>query len=495
MTVTSDARTPFRNPDQLFVDGRWVAPTTGSTLTVLDSNDEEVFLKVAEAGPDDVAAAVAAARLAFDEGPWPRLSHAERAIFLRAIAEKLRERTADIGDMWARETGAVLSMTRNGGPGAARFWDGTADLVDTFAWEEQHTAADGGFGLLVREPVGVVAAIIPWNSPILTMSMKLAPALLAGCTTIVKASPEAPGAAYVFAEIAEELGLPPGVVNILTADREVSELLVRDPRVDKVSFTGSTVAGRRIGAIMSERIGRVALELGGKSAAIVLDDADLEATAESLTHRGTLSMTYQGCVSLTRVVVQRNRHDAMLEALAEQFRRIRVGLSVDETSQMGPLASEAQLERVTGYIGIGKSEGATLAAGGGRPADLPRGYFVEPTVFGNVDNSSRLAQEEIFGPVVSVIAADDEADAIRIANDTIYGLSGAVFTADVDRARRVAGQMRTGTIGHNGLRSSTSFGFGGWKQSGIGREGGAEGIRDFTESKSIVLDGPPAYLT
>jgi acyl-CoA reductase-like NAD-dependent aldehyde dehydrogenase len=308
---------------------------------------------------------------------------------------------------------------------------------------------------------------------------------------VLKLSPEAPGEGYLVAEAAEQIGLPPGVFNVVTADREVSELLVRDPRVDKITFTGSTVAGRKIASLCGERIARCTLELGGKSAAVVLDDADIATVAASIAGAECI-MTGQVCSSLTRIVVTRQRHDEMVEALAENFAQVRVGDPFDQQTQMGPLAMSRQRDRVEGYIAKGIDEGATLAAGGGRPKDLERGWFIEPTVFGNVDNSSTIAQEEIFGPVLSVIPADDERDAVRIANDTIYGLNSSVFTNDVDRAREIAGQLRAGTVGHNAFKTDFGIAFGGFKQSGIGREGGKEGLLPFLETKTVILDGPPS---
>ena len=349
----------------------------------------------------------------------------------------------------------------------------------------------GKFGLLVREPVGVVGAIIPWNAPLGLITYKIAPALLAGCTVILKASPEAPGEAYVMAEIAEAVGLPPGVLNVVTADREVSELLVRDPRVDKITFTGSTAAGRKIASICGERIARCTLELGGKSAAVILDDMDLTAAATSLA-RSECFLSGQVCSSLTRIVVSQNRHDELVDALAGIFSQVQVGDPFDAQTHMGPLVAERQRDRVEGYIAKGVSEGATLATGGGRPKHLDRGWFIEPTVFGNVDNSSTIAQEEIFGPVLSVIPAQNEQDAIAIANDTIYGLNASVFTNDVERARDVARQLRSGTVGHNAFRTDFGIAFGGFKQSGIGREGGTEGLHPFLETKTVILEGRPA---
>jgi acyl-CoA reductase-like NAD-dependent aldehyde dehydrogenase len=366
-----------------------------------------------------------------------------------------------------------------------------AGLADTFDWERVVQPRSPGFGLLVREPVGVVGAIIPWNGPLGLLAYKIAPALISGCTVILKSSPEAPGEGYLLAEVAEEIGLPPGVLNVVTADRQVSELLVRDPRVDKITFTGSTTAGRRIASICGERIARCTLELGGKSAAVVLDDSDLELTARTLA-KAECVLSGQVCSSLTRIVVSQDRHDELVEALVAEFSKVRVGNPFDSDSQMGPLAVRRQRERVLGYIEKGVSEGATLATGGGRPKHLEKGWYVEPTVFARVENSQTIAQEEIFGPVLSVIPAKDEREAVAIANDTIYGLNASVFTNDADRAREVAGQLRSGTVGHNASRTDFSIAFGGFKQSGIGREGGTEGLLPFLETKTVILDGPPS---
>jgi aldehyde dehydrogenase (NAD+) len=457
---------------------------------VIDSGTEELFFSVAEAQAADISRAVAAAKEAFDTGPWPRLSHAERATYLRAIGEEIAKRTEDLGQIWPRESGVLHAIARNTGKGAKRTFNAFADLADSFPFEEPAKPTVGQFGLIVREPVGVVGAIIPWNAPMGLISNKLAPALLAGCTVILKNSPEAPGEGYVIAEAAEAVGLPPGVLNVVTADREVSELLVRDPRVDKISFTGSTAAGRRIASICGERIARCTLELGGKSAAVILDDMDIETAARTLS-QAECFLSGQVCSSLTRIVVSRSRHDELVEALASTFSQVRVGDPFDSQTQMGPLVASRQRDRVEGYIAKGIADGADLATGGGRPKDLERGWFVEPTVFGNVDNQSVIAQEEIFGPVLSVVPAEDEQDAIRVANDTIYGLNASVFTNDVNRAREVAGQLRSGTVGHNAQRTDFGIAFGGFKQSGIGREGGREGLLPFLETKTVILEGRP----
>ena len=491
MSIASQAAASLRHADSFFIGGEWVKPSSDAAINVIDSTTEEVFLTVAEAQADDISRAVGAARTAFDQGPWASLSHAERAGYLRAIAAGLRERATDLSQVWPREAGALYSIATGAAEGAAQTWEYYAGLADTYPFEELATPSIGDFGLLVREPVGVVGAIIPWNGPLGLISYKLAPALLAGCTVILKNSPEAPAEGYVLAEIAESIGLPPGVLNVVTADRAVSELLVRDPRVDKITFTGSTAAGRRIASICGERIARVTLELGGKSAAVILDDVDIATTAATLAGAECM-LSGQVCSSLTRIVVTRSRHDEMLEALASAFGAKRAGDPFNSTSDLGPLVAERQVDRVLGYINKGKAEGATLAAGGGRPKDLDKGYYIEPTVFGNVPNSATIAQEEIFGPVLSVIPADNEQQAIQIANDTIYGLNSSVFTNDVDRARDVARQLRAGTVGHNAFRTDFGIAFGGFKQSGLGREGGVEGLHPFLETKTVILDSPPA---
>ncbi|WP_300608196.1 aldehyde dehydrogenase [Trebonia sp.] len=489
MSLANQTTVPIRHTDRFFIGGEWVSPSSDATIKVIDPGTEELYFTVAEAQAADIARAVSAAREAFDSGPWPRLTHVERAEYLRALAAEVRKRSEEVGQIWPREAGVLYSAARFGAFGGAASFDYYADLAATFPWEEPAKPARGGFGLLVREPVGVTGAIIPWNAPMPQIGMKLAPALIAGCTVILKTSPEAPGEGYLFAEAAEAAGLPAGVLNVVTADREVSELLVRDPRVDKITFTGSTAAGRKIASICGERIARCTLELGGKSAAVILDDADLESAATALAQAECI-LAGQVCASLTRIVVTRQRHDQMVDALSSIFSQVKVGNQFDPQSQMGPLAARRQRDRVEGYIAKGIEGGAQLATGGGRPKDLERGWYVEPTVFGNVDNNSVIAQEEIFGPVLSVIPAADEEDAVRIANETIYGLNSAVFTADVDRAREVAGQLRAGTVGHNGFKSDSGIGFGGFKQSGIGREGGREGLLPFLESKTVLLDGP-----
>ena len=484
---------PLQRPDKLYIDGEWVAPLSAQQIQVIKPATEELYVRVAEAGEADINRAVAAARKAFDHGPWPKMSHAERASYLSAIAQKLKERTGDISSIWPNEMGLVYSLAKLYSGAVSGVYKYYASLAKTFAFEEEHRTYSGAkLGLLVREPVGVVGAIIPWNGPIMLIAYKIAPALLAGCTVVIKASPEAPGHALLMAEVAEAVGVPPGVINVVTADRIASEALVRNPGIDKIAFTGSSAVGKQIASIMGARMGRYTLELGGKSAAIVLDDYDVDAAAKAIA-LNACDMTGQVCAALTRIVVPKSRHDQFVEALSASFATVKIGDPFDPAVQMGPLASRRQRERVERLIAKGEEEGGRLAVGGKRPRHLERGFFIEPTVFGNVNNKSTIAQEEVFGPVLAVIPAESEAHAIEIANDSPYGLNGAVFTNDIERAYTVARQLRTGTVGHNAWRMDLGIAFGGFKQSGIGREGGVEGLRPYLETKTLLLDGMPSH--
>lgn len=482
----TDGLAMIDQPDRFFIGGKWVAPSTGSRIDVINPATEERFISVAEAQAEDMARAVEAARSAFDNGPWPHLSHAERAAYLTAIANMLDKRAGDSADIMSNENGATLPVAQGTVGAAAYLYRFYADLAERFPFQEIHEPwAGGNHALLVREPVGVVGAIVPWNAPPLTIAAKIAPALLAGCTIVLKASPEAPGAAYILGEIAEMIGLPPGVLNVVTADRDVSELLVRNDAVDKITFTGSSAAGKTIASICGSRIARCTLELGGKSAAVIYDDYDLATAANELSNSIQI-LSGQVCAALTRIVVSHHRHDDLVEALAASFSRIRVGDPMAANVDMGPLAMERQRDRVEGYIAKGRAEGAVVASGGKRPAHLNRGFFMEPTVLAGVDNNMTIAREEIFGPVVCVIPALGEKHALEIANDTSFGLNASIFTNDAERAYKAARSLRSGTVGHNALRGDFSIAFGGFKQSGIGREGGVEGLLPFLETKTIV---------
>ncbi|PTR05800.1 MULTISPECIES: aldehyde dehydrogenase [unclassified Novosphingobium] len=485
---------PLAHPTEIFVDGEWARPSTDALIEVIAPATEEVYLRVANAQVADVDLAVAAARIAFDAGPWPRMSPAERAGYLNAIAAELSARAGDIAAIWPNEMGITYSMASAYAGGAGPFFQFYAGLAESFPFEEEHATVSGAkLGLLVREPVGVVGAIIPWNGPIMLLAFKVAPALLAGCTVVIKGSPEAPGHALLFAEVCEKVGLPRGVVNVVIADREASEALVRNPGIDKIGFTGSSATGRRIASILGDRMARYTLELGGKSAAIILDDYDIETAAKELATR-ECDMSGQVCASLTRVIVPRRRADQVADALGAVFRDIVVGDPFDPAVQMGPVATRVQRDKIIGHLDRAKADGFRLVAGGGKPAHLDRGWFIEPTVFAGVDNRAAIAQEEIFGPVLSVIPADDEDHAVRLANDSPYGLNAAVFTHDADRAYAVARQIRSGTVGHNGHLVDFTIAFGGFKQSGVGREGGVEGLLPYLETKTVLLNGRPSHL-
>jgi len=479
----------LRHTDKLFIDGAWVEACGTRMLDVITPATEEVFLSFAEAGEPDIDRAVEAARRAFDHGPWPRMSHAERAAYLCRIGDAMDARADDIATLWPNEMGIIHAMARPFAGTIGGVFRYYAGLAETFAWEERFASPPfgGDYALLVNEPVGVVGAIIPWNAPVNIMAYKLAPALLAGCTVVLKMSPEAPGSGYLLAEILEDVGLPRGVVNVLTADREASERLVRHPGVDKIGFTGSSAVGKRIAGICAERLARCTLELGGKSAALILDDYDVGMAARSLVG-SACAMTGQICSSLTRIVVGAERHDALVEALVAAFEQVKVGDPFDPATGMGPLAMKRQRERVETMVGQAVQAGNRIATGGKRPAHLNRGWFYEPTVLVDVENSDFIAQEEVFGPVLCVIRARDESEAVAIANDTRFGLNNSVFTQDAEKAVRIARQLRSGTVGHNSWRSDMSIGFGGFKESGIGREGGVNGLRAYLEPKTLIMD-------
>ena len=477
--------------DRLFIGGDWVEPSSSSIFEVISPTTEELVGSTPEAQVADVDRAVAAARQAFDHGPWPRMAPAERAAVLSKAAEAIRNDMQGISELISNEMGSPVSwglLAQVLAP--TMILDYYAGLGSSFSFD---TVKDGLLGpvLVAKEPVGVVAAITPWNVPLFLAVAKLSPALLAGCTVVFKPAPETPLDANRLAEILAEAGLPKGVLSVVPAGREVGEHLVNHPGVDKVSFTGSSVAGRKIGAACGANLKRVSLELGGKSAAILLDDVDLETTLPLMMPNAIMN-NGEACISLTRILAPRDRYTEVTDALVEQVRALKVGDALDPATEVGPLVAERQRDRVENYIRIGQEEGAKVAIGGGRPEGIDRGWFVEPTVFVDVDNSMRIAQEEIFGPVLSVIPYDDEADAVRIANDSEYGLCGAVYGQDNDRGLAVARQIRTGTyMVNSNIPIDFSSPFGGYKASGVGREFGEDGLELFVEKKTINL--PAGY--
>ncbi|WP_183094623.1 aldehyde dehydrogenase [Nocardioides stalactiti] len=480
------------NRDALFIAGTWTKPATDAVLEVVSPHSEEVVARVPEGSTADIDAAVAAARKAFDEGPWPRMTPAERIDVVAALSMSYAARLEEMATVISTEMGSPISFSNLAqAPAAWMQIEAFLTIAREFPWEATRPGALGADVMVRHEPIGVVAAIPPWNVPQFTVLSKLVPALLAGCTVVVKPAPESPLDCYVLAEALLEAGVPEGVVSIVAAGREVGEHLVRHPGVDKVAFTGSTAAGRRIGAICGEHLKRCSLELGGKSAAIVLDDADLASTLEGLKFLGVMN-SGQACVAQTRVLVSRDRHDAFAASLAEMIGGMKVGDPMDPATEIGPMVAQRQQERVEKYIALGQEEGAQLLTGGlGMPDGLTKGWYVRPTVFSGVDNRMRIAQEEIFGPVLSVIAYDDVADAIRIANDSEYGLAGTVWTADAEAGTEVARQIRTGTIGVNTYTMDMAAPFGGYKNSGVGREFGPEGLAQYTEAKAVYLSSPP----
>ncbi len=481
----------MKSYDRLFIGGEWVAPSSSNVFEVRSPTTGELVGQCPEAMEADIDRAVAAARQAVDSGPWPRMTPSERGAVLARAAELVGERMQEMAELITNEMGSPVSWGLLAQVMAPNMILGYyAGLGSTFAFDE---VKDGLLGpvLVTKEPVGVVAAITPWNVPFFLAAAKLAPALLSGSSVVFKPAPETPLDANVFAEILAEAGVPAGVLSVVPAGREVGEYLVNHKDVDKVSFTGSTVAGKKIGAACGAQLKRFSLELGGKSAAVLLDDVNLD-EALPLMMPNAIMNNGEACISLTRILAPRDRYTEVTDALVEAVRAMKVGDPLDPATEVGPLVAERQRERVEGYIRIGQDEGAKVAIGGGRPAGLDTGWFVEPTVFVDVDNSMRIAQEEIFGPVLSVIPYDGDADAVAIANDSDYGLCGAVFSADNDRALQVARGVRTGTyMVNSAIPIDFSSPFGGYKESGVGREFGTDGLELFLEKKTINL--PAGY--
>ncbi|MGA9489258.1 MAG: aldehyde dehydrogenase [Mycobacterium sp.] len=478
--------------DQLFIDGKWVAAESDSVITVVSPHTEAVIGHATCAGPGDVDRAVQAARAAFDTGPWPRMQPGMRIEAITRLAGIYKERRADMAALISAEIGAPISFAKMAQVRLPlTMMSAFCGLAANYEWQQDRPGLYGKDIRIRKQPVGVIAAVVPWNMPQFLTVAKVIPALLAGCAVLLKPAPESVLDAQLLADLVAEADLPPGVFNVVPGGREVGEVLVGHAGVDKVSFTGSTAAGRQVAVACAAGLKQVSLELGGKSAAIVLDDADPSAVASGV-QTASLANSGQVCNALSRIVVPAAREAEFVDALAATMAAMPVGDPADPNTAIGPLVAQRQQERVRGYIEAGKSEGARLVVGGSEmPDGLDTGWYIKPTLFSGAHNDMKIAREEIFGPVLTVIPYRDEDEAIRIANDSEYGLAGSVFTADIDRGYGVAAQVRSGTFGVNeGYIMDPAAPFGGVKNSGYGRELGIEGIDSYTVSQSISAAAP-----
>ncbi len=470
-----------------YVDGRWTAPHGTEVHQAIEAATGHLIGSAALADEHDIDLAVRAARRALDKGPWGRTTPTERAAVMRRFAAELIARATEASTLVSRENGMPIGLSEafNGGAPAGLL-DMYAEMIDGTDIESIRPAALGAT-IVRREPVGVVAAITPWNYPLALAMSKIAPALAMGCTIVLKPSPDTALDSYIFADAAEAAGLPAGVLNIVLAGREAGAALVSHPGVDKVAFTGSTEAGRIIGAECGRLIRRCTLELGGKSASIFLEDGDIDTFVAGLSS-SSFQNNSQTCTTQSRILAPRSRYAEVVDAVASYAAELVVGNPLDPAVTCGPMANERQLERVLGYIEAGRNSGARLVAGGGRSTAVrDRGWFVEPTVFADVHNDNVIAREEIFGPVMAVIPFDTADDAVAIANDSNYGLAGSVWTADEDRGIDIARRVRAGTFGVNYYSTDLAAPFGGMKDSGIGREFGPEALENYTEYKSVYV--------
>lgn len=475
--------------ESLFIDGGWI-PASGDPFQILSPTTEEPIARGRSASVADMDAAVQAARRAFDDGRWSGLALEERLGYVRELRRLLDEARDIVADLITDEMGCPITQSRAlQAASPVAIIDGYLDAAEQYPFIQTREAVTGR-ALVGREPVGVVAAITPWNQPMGICVQKVVPALVVGCTVVLKPAPQTALSGYLFAELVEKAGFPAGVVNVVPADREASETLVTHPSVNKVTFTGSTAAGRRIASLCGNDLRRVSLELGGKSAGIVLADADLDHTVEAL-RMGAFRNNGQVCTLKTRLLVPAELEVEVSERLAGLLESMPVGDPHDPATQIGPMVTAEQRARVQSYIEAGRREGAAVVAGGESASSQERGWFVAPTVFGGVSADMRIAREEVFGPVLAVMPYRDVEHAIRLANDTPYGLSGAVYTTDLERGLEVARRMRTGAVELNGSPIGLGAPFGGWGESGIGRENGPEGLDSYTELRSIGL--PPGF--
>jgi acyl-CoA reductase-like NAD-dependent aldehyde dehydrogenase len=478
--------------DAIFINGEWTPPCAGSTIAVISPHTEAVVGRAPVASPADVDRAVAAARCAFDEGPWPRMEVAERILLVQSFASLYKEHRKMMAELITAEIGAPITFSKLA---QVRLpMSAMSALLGAASDHDWMTARPGFYGneiVVAKRPVGVIGAIVAWNMPQFLITVKVIPALLAGCTVVLKPAPESTLDALLFAEIAHQAGFPAGVVNVVPGDGVVGAHLAAHRGVDKVSFTGSTAAGRQVAKACAAGLKQVSLELGGKSAAIVLDDADPASTAHAI-RVSSLANSGQVCNALSRVLVPASRSDEFVDALAAELAGLNVGDPTNPATDIGPLVTQRQQQRVREYIVDGQRSGARLVAGGADlPAEVDSGWYVRPSLFSEVRNDMRIAREEIFGPVLTVIEYRDDTEAVSIANDSEYGLAGAVFTSDLDRGSAIAAEVRSGSFGINeGYIMDPAAPYGGVKASGYGRELGREGLESYLFSQSISCSTP-----
>lgn len=472
----------------LYINGEFRESSDKQTFDSINPYDKSVVARIARATAGDVRDAIHSAREAFDSGIWSDRPRQERSATIKELADRFKARSEEFQELEIKDSGSTYKKAKDEMYLCYRALNTFSRLAFTDFSEKLDISKEGvSKNLLVREPIGVCAAIIPWNFPLQMAMWKIAPALAAGCTVVLKPAPETSVTALEFAKLVDESSLPKGVLNIITGDAQQGEEMVTSELVDKIAFTGSTEVGKRIMQLAAPTMKKVTLELGGKSANIVLDDADLEHAVD-----GSLYACYyhsgQCCTAGTRLVLTERTHDEFVDRMVEKLKKMKIGNPADKNTDIGPIVSDRQMKRVLDYIEIGKKEGARLIHGGKRPDDLD-GFFVEPTIFDNVTNDMRIAREEIFGPVLCVLKAKDENDAVRIANNNGYGLAGGVWSRDNDKAMGVASKLKAGTVWINEWHLLNEMApFGGYKQSGIGRELGIEGLKEYTELKHIHID-------